>query len=75
MTAKILLLLAIFLPTSAWAQSAELVNQAKKEGGEVILYTTMTVGTSSISAKPLKKSIPASISVMFISVHRGKPRG
>ena len=44
MTAKILLLLAIFLPTSAWAQSAELVNQAKKEGGEVILYTTMTVG-------------------------------
>ena len=37
MTAKILLLLAVFLPTSAWAQSAELLNQAKKEGGEVIL--------------------------------------
>ncbi|MDP9130968.1 MAG: hypothetical protein M3N35_11330, partial [Candidatus Binatota bacterium] len=58
MTAKILLLLAIFLPTSAWAQSAELVNQAKKEGGEVILYTTMTVGDFEHFSKAFKEKYP-----------------
>ena len=58
MTAKILLLLAIFLPTSAWAQSAELLNQAKKEGGEVILYTTMTVGDFEHFSKAFKEKYP-----------------
>ena len=58
MTAKILLLLAIFLPTIAWAQSAELVNQAKKEGGEVILYTTMTVGDFEHFSKAFKEKYP-----------------
>ena len=38
------LLSMLFLPGFALAQSAELINQVKKEGGEVILYTTMTVG-------------------------------
>jgi iron(III) transport system substrate-binding protein len=58
MTSKILLLLAIFLPTSAWAQSAELVNQAKKEGGEVVLYTTMTVGDFEHFSKAFKEKYP-----------------
>jgi len=58
MTAKILLLLAIFLPTIAWAQSADLVNQAKKEGGEVILYTTMTVGDFEHFSKAFKEKYP-----------------
>jgi len=58
MTAKILLLLAVFLPTIAWAQSAELVNQAKKEGGEVILYTTMTVGDFEHFSKAFKEKYP-----------------
>ena len=58
MTAKILLLLAIFLPTIAWAQSVELVNQAKKEGGEVILYTTMTVGDFEHFSKAFKEKYP-----------------
>ena len=58
MTAKILLLLAVFLPTIAWAQSAELLNQAKKEGGEVILYTTMTVGDFEHFSKAFKEKYP-----------------
>jgi len=58
MTAKILLLLAIFLPTIAWAQSAELVNQVRKEGGEVILYTTMTVGDFEHFSKAFKEKYP-----------------
>jgi iron(III) transport system substrate-binding protein len=52
------LLLAVFLPTIAWAQSAELVNQAKKEGGEVILYTTMTVGDFEHFSKAFKEKYP-----------------
>jgi len=58
MTAKILLLLVIFLPTGAWAQSTELVNQAKKEGGEIILYTTMTVGDFEHFSKAFKEKYP-----------------
>jgi iron(III) transport system substrate-binding protein len=58
MIAKNLLLLAILLPTIAWAQSAELVNQAKKEGGEVILYTTMTVGDFEHFSKAFKEKYP-----------------
>jgi iron(III) transport system substrate-binding protein len=46
------------LPTIAWAQSAELVNQAKKEGGEVILYTTMTVGDFEHFSKAFKEKYP-----------------
>ncbi len=58
MKAKTLLLLAIFLPTIASAQSPELVNQAKKEGGEVILYTTMTVGDFEHFSKAFKEKYP-----------------
>lgn len=58
MTAKNLLLLVILLPTIAWAQSAELVNQAKKEGGEVILYTTMTVSDFEHFSKAFKEKYP-----------------
>ena len=58
MKVKTLLLLAIFLPTIASAQSPELVNQAKKEGGEVILYTTMTVGDFEHFSKAFKEKYP-----------------
>ncbi|MSP39520.1 MAG: extracellular solute-binding protein [Deltaproteobacteria bacterium] len=42
----------------AWAQSAELLNQAKKEGGEVILYTTVTVGDFEFLNKAFKEKYP-----------------
>ena len=58
MKAKTLLLLSILLPTIASAQSPELVNQAKKEGGEVILYTTMTVGDFEHFSKAFKEKYP-----------------
>lgn len=40
----LLLLSAMFIPAFAWTQTADLINQAQQEGGEVVLYTTMTVG-------------------------------
>ena len=45
MTTKIalLLLFSLFLSPFAYAQTTEILNQARKEG-EVVLYTTMTVG-------------------------------
>ena len=58
MKAKTLLLLAILLPTIASAQSPDIVNQAKKEGGEVILYTTMTVGDFEHFSKAFKEKYP-----------------
>ena len=58
MLLKMLLLMVMVLPTIAWGQSAELLNQVKKEGGEVILYTTMTVGDFQLSNKAAKEKYP-----------------
>lgn len=58
MIGKIILWVALFCPIVAWAQSAELVNQVKKEGGEVILYTTMTVGDFERFNKAAKEKYP-----------------
>ena len=45
------------IPATAWPQSAELINQAKKEG-EVILYTTMTVPDFEVFNKAAKEKYP-----------------
>ena len=58
MLLKMLLLMVMVLPTIAWGQSAELLNQVKKEGGEVILYTTMTVGDFQLFNKAAKEKYP-----------------
>ena len=58
MMPKILLWLALFLPSVAWAQSTDLLNQVKKEGGEVILYTTMTVPDFAFFNKAAKEKYP-----------------
>ena len=58
MLRKMLLLMVMVLPTIAWGQSAELLNQVKKEGGEVILYTTMTVGDFQLFNKAAKEKYP-----------------
>jgi len=55
---NMLFTLAMFLPSMLWAQSAELVNQAKKEGGEIVLYTTMTVGDFELLSKAFKEKHP-----------------
>jgi len=57
MIGKIILLVALLFPIVAWSQSAELLNQAKKEG-EVILYTTMTVGDFEFFNKAAKEKYP-----------------
>jgi iron(III) transport system substrate-binding protein len=53
----LVLFCTIFIPASAWAQSAEVINQAKKEG-EVVLYTTMTVGDFQHFNKAAKEKYP-----------------
>ncbi|MGH7782499.1 MAG: ABC transporter substrate-binding protein, partial [Candidatus Binatia bacterium] len=53
----LLLLLANLWATFAFAQSADLINQAKKEG-EVILYTTMTVRDFEAFNKAAKEKYP-----------------
>src|SRR4249919_3348097 len=59
MKSKFILLIGIlFWPATAWPQSAELLNQVKKEGGEVILYTTMTVGDFQHFNKAAKEKYP-----------------
>src|SRR5258705_11167047 len=59
MKSKLILLIGIlFWPAMAWSQSAELLNQVKKEGGEVILYTTMTVGDFQLFNKAAKEKYP-----------------
>ncbi len=59
MKSKLILLIGmLFLPAMAWSQSAELLNQVKKEGGEVILYTTMTVGDFQVFNKAAKEKYP-----------------
>ena len=57
MILSIVLLFSVLFPTLAWAQSAELVNQAKKEG-EVILYTTMNVHDFEFFNKAAKEKYP-----------------
>jgi hypothetical protein len=54
----LLLLSAMFIPGFAWAQTAELINQAKKQGGEVVLYMTMTVGDFQHFNKAAKEKYP-----------------
>ena len=54
----LLFLFATFLPVIALAQTTELINQAKKEGGEVILYTTMTVGDFQHFNKAAREKYP-----------------
>jgi iron(III) transport system substrate-binding protein len=58
MIRNILFLLAVFMSSAVWAQSADLVNQAKKEGGEIVLYTTMTVGDFEFLNKAFKEKYP-----------------
>jgi iron(III) transport system substrate-binding protein len=50
-------LVLILWPVLALAQTAEIVNQAKKEG-EVVLYTTMTVGDFEHFKKAAKEKYP-----------------
>lgn len=57
----------------AFAQSPEILNQAKKEG-EVILYTTMTVRDFEFFSKAAKESILFSISATSISAQGGRWR-
>ena len=47
----------MFIPVFAFAQTADLLSQAKKEG-EVILYTTMTVGDFQLFNKAAKEKYP-----------------
>src|SRR5258706_14332550 len=54
---KVLLVLALIFPASAWAQgspNAKLIEAAKKEG-EVIYYTTMTLDQSKSVADRFEK--------------------
>src|SRR6476661_811636 len=53
-----LLIGILCLPAMAWSQSAELLNQVKKEGGEVILYTTMTVPDFELFNRAAKEKYP-----------------
>ena len=53
----LLLLASMFIPVFAFAQTADLLSQAKKEG-EVILYTTMTVGDFQLFNKAAKEKYP-----------------
>jgi hypothetical protein len=58
---KASLVLALVIPTSAWAQSspnAKLIEAAKKEG-EVIYYTTMTLDQSKSVADRFEKKYGA----------------
>jgi iron(III) transport system substrate-binding protein len=57
MIAKIVLLFSVLFPALAWAQSAEILSQAKKEG-EVILYTTMTVRDFEFFNKAAREKYP-----------------
>src|SRR5215471_20440507 len=52
-----LFVLSIFWSMPAFAQSLEILNQAKKEG-EVILYTTMTVRDFEFFSKAAKEKYP-----------------
>ena len=55
--AILLLSLLLVAPAFCFAQSQEILNQAKKEG-EVILYTTMTVGDFAYFSKAFNQKYP-----------------
>lgn len=57
MLTRLLLFILIVWPSLSLAQSPESINQAKKEG-EVILYTTMTVGDFEVFHKFAKEKYP-----------------
>ena len=61
-TTALLLFALLFCHQPAWAQPAELLNQAKREG-EVILYTTMNVGDFQVFNKAAKEKYP------FLNIH------
>jgi iron(III) transport system substrate-binding protein len=71
----LMILLSTFLfPLTAWPQSTEVLNQAKKEG-EVILYTTMTVGDFEIFNRAAKEKYPfLSIRHVYLSSARQTAR-
>lgn len=70
----VLLLILNLLPALVFAQSAELLNQARKEG-EVILYTTMTVGDFEHFNKAAKEKYPfLSIRHVYLSSARQTAR-
>lgn len=54
---NLLLSLLLLLPTLGFGQSQELINQAKKEG-EIVLYTTMTVGDFTHFGKAFSEKYP-----------------
>jgi iron(III) transport system substrate-binding protein len=73
-TLALLFLFFSLLSGSALGQSAELLNQAKKEG-EVILYTTMTVGDFEHFNKAAKEKYPfLSIRHVYLSSARQTAR-
>lgn len=53
----LLLLISMLVPAFAFAQTADLLSQAKNEG-EVTLYTTMTVGDFQLFNKAAKEKYP-----------------
>jgi iron(III) transport system substrate-binding protein len=57
MMTTIALLFSVIFPMFVWAQSTELLSQAKKEG-EVILYTTMTVRDFEFFNKAAREKYP-----------------
>ena len=59
----LLLLACMLVPAFAFAQTADLLSQAKKEG-EVILYTTMTVGDFEAGCKLAVAYDAASVCIM-----------
>jgi len=70
----VLLLTLNLLPALSFAQSPELLNQARKEG-EVILYTTMTVGDFEHFNKAAKEKYPfLSIRHVYLSSARQTAR-
>jgi iron(III) transport system substrate-binding protein len=70
----VLLVTLISLPALVLAQSSELLNQARKEG-EVVLYTTMTVGDFEHFNKAAKEKYPfLSIRHVYLSSARQTAR-
>jgi len=71
----LLLLACMLVPAFAFAQTADLLSQAKKEG-EVILYTTMTVGDFQLFNKAAKEKYPfLNIRHVYLSSARQTARG
>jgi iron(III) transport system substrate-binding protein len=69
-TFAFLLLVWIFLPILSFAQSPEIINQAKKEG-EVILYTTMTARDFEFFNKAAKEKYPF-LNILHVYLSSGR---